>query len=112
PAECFRDVLGVLAPDAAPHEQCLAVLPLACLLVEVARCGGDGEVRDRRAGRGETQLRIGGEVTDDSDDGVSGHRSSSLRRTPRNGNHGYVGCPCGRPWCAAQSLAATADVRG
>ena len=36
--------------------------------------GRDGEVRDRRAGRGEAQFRVGGQVADHGDDGVASHR--------------------------------------
>jgi hypothetical protein len=67
------DVLGRLAPDGAAHEQRLAVLPLAGRAVEGARGGGDGEVRDRRAGGGEAQFGVGGEVAAEGDDGVAGH---------------------------------------
>src|SRR5689334_17645020 len=70
------DVLRRLPPDVAAQEQRLAVLPLARLLVERARGGRDGEVRDRRTGRGEAQFRVGRQVADHGDDGVSGHRGS------------------------------------
>src|SRR5699024_7110686 len=67
------DVLGGVAPDRAPHEQRLAVLPLVRLAVEGARGGGDGEARDRDTRLGEAKLGIGGEVADDGDDGVVCH---------------------------------------
>src|SRR4051812_6510377 len=70
------DVLRRLPPDVAAQEQRLAVLPLARLLVERAGRGRDGEVRDRRTGRGEAQFRVGRQVADHRDDGVSSHRES------------------------------------
>src|SRR5665647_973539 len=71
------NVLGSLAPDGAAHEERVAVLPLVALLVEAARGGRDGEVRDRRPGRGEAQLGVPREVPDHRDDGVTSHASSS-----------------------------------
>src|SRR6478609_5440944 len=55
------------------HEPRLAVLPLIALAVELPRRRGHGEVRDRSPGRRETQLRVGGQVADDRDDGVACH---------------------------------------
>src|SRR5665647_2260652 len=71
------DVLGSLAPDGAAHEQRVAVLPFVALLVETARGGRDGEVRDRRPRWGEAQLGVAREVPDHRDDGVTSHASSS-----------------------------------
>ena len=71
--ERLGDVLGRLPPDRAAEEHGLAVLPLVGLLVERARRGGHGEVGHRRAGRGEAQLGVVGEVADDGDDGLACH---------------------------------------
>src|SRR3954453_13810583 len=46
--EALAHVLGGLPPDAAPHEQRVAVLPLIALAVEDPRSGCDGEVGDSR----------------------------------------------------------------
>src|SRR5665647_266398 len=70
-------VQGRLAPDGAAHEQRVAVLPFVALLVETARGGRDGEVRDRRPRWGEAQLGVAREVPDHRDDGVTSHASSS-----------------------------------
>src|SRR4051812_26054934 len=67
------DVLGRLAPDRAPQEERVAVLPLVGLLVEEARRGGHGEVRDRSPRRGEAQVRVVGQVSDDGDRGLARH---------------------------------------
>src|SRR5690625_1347348 len=56
--EGFGHVLRGLAPDRAPHEQRLAVLPLLGLPADLARGGCDGEVRDGRPRGGESQFRI------------------------------------------------------
>src|SRR5215218_8437941 len=73
PGEGLGDVLGSLTPDRAAHEQRLAVLPLVRLTVERARRRGDREVRDRGAGRRETQLGVIRDVADDRDDRVACH---------------------------------------
>src|SRR6478735_1391142 len=73
PLARLRDVLRRVAPHRAAHEQRLAVLPLIALAVELPRRRGHGEVRDRSPGRRETQLRVGGQVADDRDDGVACH---------------------------------------
>src|SRR5882757_10983787 len=44
--EAFGHVLGGLTPDAAPHEQRVAVLPLIALTVKDPRSGRDREVGD------------------------------------------------------------------
>src|SRR5690606_1099404 len=71
--ERLGQVLRGVAPDGAAQEQRLAVDPLVPLLVERARRRRDREARDRDAGLGEAQLRVGGQVADNGDDGVVGH---------------------------------------
>src|SRR3954452_6201884 len=71
--ERLGDVLRRLSPHVAPHEQRLAVLPLAGLAVEGARGGGHGEVRDGRTRRGEAQFGVGRQVADHGDDGFASH---------------------------------------
>ncbi|MPM25990.1 hypothetical protein SDC9_72491 [bioreactor metagenome] len=77
-AQRLGDVLGRLAPHGAVEEQGVAVLPLAGLPVERPRRGGHGEVRDGRPGGEEGQLGIGGEVSDDGDDGFASHEGSPV----------------------------------
>src|SRR4029079_11354771 len=69
--QALGHVLGGLTPDVAPQEQRLAVLPLPALPVVDARGGRNGEVGHRGTGRRETQFRIGGQVSDDGDGGVT-----------------------------------------
>src|SRR5690606_10871256 len=69
----FRHVLGGLPPQAAAQEQGLAVLPLAGGAVEDPGRGCDREARDRRTGRGEPQLRVGGCVASHRERGPVGH---------------------------------------
>src|SRR3954451_4650292 len=66
-------VFGSLAPDTAPQEQGVAVLPLVGLAIVAAGRRRDGEVRDRGPGRGETELGVVGHVADDGDDGFACH---------------------------------------
>ena len=73
PSNSGRDVtvLRGLAPDVAAQEQLVAVLTLAELAVAGARGGGNSD-GDRRAGLRVAQLGVGGQVTDDGDDGLVG----------------------------------------
>src|SRR5947207_1573059 len=90
PLQRLGDVLRRLPPHRAGQEQRLAVLPFAGRLVHEPRRRGDAELGDRRTGRGETQLRVVGQVADDRDGGVSCH-GSLLERTAmcrRSGGHG------------------------
>src|SRR5215208_2863335 len=72
-SEAFGHVLGGLTPDAAPHEKRVAVFPLVALTVKDARRRRDREVGHGRTGRGEPKFRVGGQISDDGDDGVTSH---------------------------------------
>ena len=67
-AERFGDVLAVLAPHGAANEHRLPVLPLLGLAIERARCRGDGERRDGRAGGDVVDFWVACQVADDGDD--------------------------------------------
>src|SRR5690606_38078682 len=82
-----RHVLGGLTPDARPEEERLAVLPLVRRAVERAGRGRDGEVRHRKTVLRVPELRVRGQVSDNSDDGFASH--SWFRISFRL-------CPCGR----------------
>src|SRR6185312_12950897 len=56
--ERFRNVLSVLTPDRARHEEALTVGPSVRGLVERAGRRGDAEAGDRRAGLGESEFGI------------------------------------------------------
>src|SRR5699024_10233397 len=76
--ERLRDVLRRVPPDRGAEEQRLAVDPLVPLLVEGARRGRDGEVRDSDTRLGEAELGVGSQVADHGDGGVVRH----VRRSP------------------------------
>lgn len=69
----LRHILGRLAPDVAPQEQCFAVFPFIGLTVEGARRRRHREVGDRGTGRRKTQLRVGRQIPDDGDNRFSSH---------------------------------------
>src|SRR5664280_1917106 len=71
--EGFGDVLGGLPPQRAAQEQGVPVLPLPAGPVEHPGRGRHGEVGDGHPGLGETQFRVGGQVPDQGDSGISGH---------------------------------------
>src|ERR1700761_7101849 len=79
------DVLGRLPPDVAREEEAVAVLPLVGLPVHDPRRGSDPEGRDRLAGRGKAEFRVGDEVADDRNGGVSCRHAGApgLSRTDR-----------------------------
>src|SRR5699024_1089685 len=96
--ERLRDVLRRVPPDRGAEEQRLAVDPLAPLLVEGARRGRDGEVRDRDTRLGPPEFWISHEVPHDGDHGVISHgctssRSGWVRRHGANGSRGRSSRP-------------------
>jgi hypothetical protein len=72
------DMIRHLSPDRAAQEQGVGILPLVALPVEGAGRGGDGEVRDHVAGRGEADFGVIGQVADDGDDGLVYHEVQLL----------------------------------
>ena len=81
--QALGDVLGHLPPDVAGEEEAVAVLPIAGRGVAQPRRRGDPEGRNRLTGWGESEFRVGDEVADDRDGGVSCRHSGApgLSRT-------------------------------
>jgi len=69
---------GQVTPRGAAQEQRITVNPLVGLPVIDARCGRDAEIRHRAAIAGRAQFRVGGQIADDRDNGLSGHHSPSF----------------------------------
>src|ERR1700761_8183543 len=75
--ERLGHVLGRLPPHVAAEEEAVAVLPLVRLPVHDPGCRSDAEGRNRLAGWGESEFRVGDEVADDRDGGVSCRHSGA-----------------------------------
>src|SRR5262249_49238125 len=71
--EALRNILGSLPPDVAPQEQRLTLPPFPALAVVTPRRRGHGEIRDRSTGRSEPQFRVGSQISDDGNGGVTSH---------------------------------------
>lgn len=69
----FCDVLGSLTPDRSAKEQGLPVLPFIRLAVKGPRGGSNGEVRNGRTGRRETQFGVVGQIANNGDWGFACH---------------------------------------